>query len=260
MMSRFSFVLAAAVAAAAISLPSVARAEGSSAATDASSASGTPTSPPPVAPAPATDAATTTTPGAATAAAPATGAPATAAAAPAANANDRPTTEATKRDDKVEDHSVYLSFSPFHLLFPIVEGTAEVKLHRKIGVAGIFGAGSMKAGGYKFKVWEVGGQFVGYPVGHFDNGMQLGVEAMYASVTTSDSIDQNTTLSGVGSGFSIGPMIGYKLATKVGFSFNIQGGAAAVVARAEVSSGSATAKAEQSTIVPILNINVGWSF
>jgi hypothetical protein len=235
-MSRSPFALAVLALTAAVSFAPSARAQ---TAPPPQPSGGTPTTPPSEPPAAST-------------------APA---APPAPSAASAERDKAKAEDEKDDDHTVYASISPFHLIFPVVEGTAEIKLHRKIGVAGIFGAGSMKMGGYKFKVWEVGGQFVGYPVGHFDNGMQLGVEMLYASVSTSDQIDKNTTISGVGSGLSIGPMIGYKLATKIGFSFNIQGGAALVVARAEVSdSAGGGAKAEQSTVVPILNINVGWSF
>lgn len=186
--------------------------------------------------------------------APAAAPPAVAAAAPPAVENG------SKPAEVDEDRSVYLSISPIHLLGPIVELTGEARLHRHIGVAVIGGYGAIKVDGVaeRFKVWEVGGQFVGYPVGHFDHGMQLGLEVLYLGVSTNDN---TKTTSATATGLATGPFIGYKLATKVGFSFNVQGGVEYVFARADASSTSgATASAEQKTIIPLFNANIGWSF
>lgn len=168
--------------------------------------------------------------------------------------------EAGAKDKEVEeDRSVYISISPIHLIGPIVELTGEARLHRHIGVALIGGYGALKVDGVaeRFKVWEVGGQFVGYPVGHFDHGMQVGLEVLYAGVSTNESSKVTVATA---TGLATGPFIGYKLATKVGFSFNVQGGVQYVFARADASSGGATASAEQRSIIPLLNLNVGWSF
>ena len=179
---------------------------------------------------------------------------------------DQPATQQQPEEKKDEDRSVYLSFSPLHLILPVVEVQGEVKLHRQIGVALIGGYGSVKAsssiGGETphFTVWEVGGQFVGYPVGHFDHGMQLGVEVLYAGVST-DSKSGSVSIAGGANGLAVGPVVGYKLATKVGFSFNVQGNTKYVAMRAEASSNTGqTASARDSAIIPVLNLNVGWSF
>jgi len=159
-----------------------------------------------------------------------------------------------------EDRTVYLSISPLHLLAPIVELTGELRLHRHIGVAAIGGYGSVKVDGFRpFKVWEAGGQFVGYPVGHFDHGMQLGLEVLYAGVSTDENIKVS---SATANGLATGPFIGYKLATRVGFSFNIQGGVEYVFATADAKSpnGNAAATATQASIIPLLNLQAGWSF
>jgi hypothetical protein len=166
-----------------------------------------------------------------------------------------PAPDVKKKED--EDRSLYLAFSPFHLFLPVIQVTAEGRLHRQFGIAGIGGIGSIKSGGDLFTVWELGGQFVGYPVGHFDHGMQLGMQALYAGVSGSDP---TRTVSGVGSGFDVGAFVGYKLATKIGFSFNVQGGAQYVVAHASASSGTASTSVTQSTFLPLVNLNVGWSF
>ena len=171
-----------------------------------------------------------------------------------------PPVEAVAKPKEVEDRTVYLSISPLHLLGPIVELTGEIRLHRHIGVAAIGGYGSIKVDGLRpFKVWEAGGQFVGYPVGHFDHGMQVGLEVLYAGVSTDTNIKVS---SATANGLATGPFIGYKLATRVGFSFNIQGGVEYVFARADAKSpsGNTIATAAQASIIPLLNLQAGWSF
>ena len=164
----------------------------------------------------------------------------------------------TNQEAMDEDRSVYLSLSPLHLILPVVEVMGEARVHRKIGVAVIGGYGSVTVSDLvpSVKVWEVGGQFVGYPVGHFDHGMQLGLEVLYAGASTSYNRVSATEL-----GLASGPFIGYKLATRVGFSFNVQAGVQYVFAKGEASSTSgAMASAEQADVVPLVNLNVGWSF
>lgn len=202
----------------------------------------TPSSPPPEAPAPEGTAAPASPP-------------------PVALRPAPPPVERGAGDKEVdEDRSVYISISPIHLIGPIVELTGEARLHRHIGVALIGGYGALKVDGVeeRFKVWEVGGQFVGYPVGHFDHGMQVGLEVLYAGVSTNDNAKVTVATA---TGLATGPFIGYKLATKVGFSFNVQGGVEYVFARADASSANgATASAEKKSVIPLLNANVGWSF
>lgn len=171
-----------------------------------------------------------------------------------------------QEEKKEEDRTVYASFSPLHLILPVVELTGEVRLARQIGVSVIGGYGSVKAtssiGGDtpRFTVWEVGGQFVGYPVGHFDHGMQLGLELLYAGVST-DTKSGSVSVAGAANGLAVGPVVGYKFATKPGFTFNVQGGAEYVALRAQASASTGnTASARDSAIIPVLNLNVGWSF
>jgi hypothetical protein len=165
-------------------------------------------------------------------------------------------------DAESKDRSVYVSISPLHLFLPFVELSAEVRLHERIGVAAIGGYGSVrpKDSSTRFDVWEVGGQLVGYPVGHFDHGMQLGIEALYAGVSGDDK-SGNTRIAATASGFASGPFVGYKLATRSGFSFNLQGGISYLLVQAEASSSTGqSATADQTRVLPIVNANLGWSF
>ena len=62
-------------------------------------------------------------------------------------------------------------------------------------------------------------------------------------------------------GLAFGPFLGYKLITSGGFTFVVQGGFqyAAVKAEASDTEGN-TAEDEQDTIIPLFNLNLGWSF
>jgi hypothetical protein len=172
-------------------------------------------------------------------------------------------------------HVASVTFSPIHLILPVVELTGEFKVHKDLGIAAIFGVGSIKVtetttvvgpGGtsqtdtVRFSVWELGTQFRWYVVGSFDHGMELGAEVMYLHVAGTSSVAP--TVSGVGTGFAAGPFVGYKIATNFGFTFDAQLGAQWVGASASAkdsSSGDATSKSN-STVVPLLNLQVGWSF
>lgn len=164
--------------------------------------------------------------------------------------------------EETPDRSLYLSISPLHLLLPVIELTAEARLSRNLGVSVLGGYGSVRppTSNVRFDVWEVGGQFTSYPVGHFDHGMQLGIEAVYLGVSGNDSTG-NVKVAAAGTGFAAGPFLGYKLATKVGFTFNVQGGVEYVIVQADAkSSTGATSSAEATRWIPLVNANVGWSF
>lgn len=115
---------------------------------------------------------------------------------------------------------------------------------------------------FKFFTWGVGGQFIGYPIGHFDHGMQLAAEANYSNATITETPSTSpTTVNGFGSGLSVGGLIGYKIATPVGFTFNIQGGVGYSFAAANVTDSTGRfASASTSGLTPLLHLNFGWSF
>jgi hypothetical protein len=105
----------------------------------------------------------------------------------------------------------------------------------------------------------LGGQALLYPVGSFEHGAQLGVEASYMRVwgtrSYNGSFAQFLGSSSVpdarlsGGAFAPGVLIGYKLVTKPGFTFNPQLALDAIFA----SDGS-------SALAPRLTLNAGWSF
>lgn len=160
-------------------------------------------------------------------------------------------------EDEDVQHQVSITFSPFHLAQPIVEITGEYRLTDKIGAALILGGGSIKSGDTKFTAFEGGAQFRYYALGTFIHGMQVGAEVLYLYLSKNDD---DTAVEASGDGLAIGPFLGYKIATNLGFTFEAQGGVQYLFAAAKAESGSASATAKDSDIIPLININLGWSF
>ena len=161
-------------------------------------------------------------------------------------------------------HRIAVTLSPLHLILPVVEVTAEYRMADRIGLAGIFGAGKVgteqatPAGTveHRFTAVEAGTQFRYYPIGNFVHGMQVGAELLYLYVGRGDS----GTSSAFGEGLAVGPFAGYKIATNVGFTFDAQLGFEYVAAHAEASTPGGSTSAKAKTIIPLVNLNVGWSF
>lgn len=236
-MSRRSLFVSLSVAVSFFALQHAAHAEGSSAV--------------PSAPAPAS--APTTAPASAPAAAPA--------AAPQATYVTSPPPPDKPQDPEEQLRNVYIGFSPLHLILPMFVGVAEVKLTKHFSVGALGGFGNIQYDGFKFKVWEAGGQLLAYPVGDFDHGMQLGAEVMYKGVTLDEAPKSNVQIEAAASGLGVSPLVGYKYASKIGFTLAVQGGVTfyAIQANASDNNGNTAAKSDRN-IVPLLNFNIGWSF
>ena len=163
---------------------------------------------------------------------------------------------------------VSLTVSPIHLLLPVGEVTAEVRILDSLGAAGIVGLGSIAldvddpdrpSRKERFFFWEVGGQARWYPIGDFDHGMEVGLQILYLGLS-GDVEQDGVTYSGLANGVAIGPFLGYKLVTGAGFTFDAQLGVQwlGVFASAESSEG-AEASEKGDEVLPILRLNVGWS-
>ncbi len=154
-----------------------------------------------------------------------------------------------------------------HLLFPIVEVAGEIAVNEKVGVAGIVGIGSIPlttktttitgttTETQRLSAWEVGGHVNYYVVGSFEHGMQLGLEVIYLNLAASSTSYRSAASA---AGLAIGPYVGYKVITGVGFTFEANLGAQYLTASAASSDGTDTASATK--WIPLLNLNVGWSF
>jgi len=143
-------------------------------------------------------------------------------------------------------HSLSLTISPIHLLSPILQLTGEQRLADKIGVALILGAGAVTEDGEYYGVWEVGGQFRYYLFGTFVHGMTIGSEVGYIN----DGGELDSPMDSY-VGVRAGAFVGYKLATNIGFTLDVQLGDQYVYTISEPS---------DSCWQPIMNLKVGWSF
>lgn len=166
-----------------------------------------------------------------------------------------------------QTHLLSVTFSPLHLAQPIVEFTAEFKANDQWGVAGIGGVGSVTSqddviGEQTFSVWEAGGQLRYYVLGNFDHGMELGAEVMYINVSNDNIEVSGQSYSGTADGVSVGPFVGYKIATDIGFTFDGQLGIQRVGIGAEAQNNQSgeSGTATRDEWGPLLNLNVGWSF
>lgn len=149
------------------------------------------------------------------------------------------------------DHRASITFSPVHLLVPMLEVQGEFRVHDRVGVAAIGGFGRTSG----LSLFEGGLSARAYPLGDFDHGLQLGAEATYLGAMG--------TVGGVqaaGTGLTAGPFAGYKIAARFGLTFELQLGYQWMAVGARAQSGGVTATEEQVDSGVLLNLNLGWSF
>jgi hypothetical protein len=153
-------------------------------------------------------------------------------------------------------HELAVMISPFHLLLPMVVATAEFRMNDDVGMAGVVGAGSVLG----FTTFELGAQGNYYLIGGFDHGMQVGAELLYSY--SSGDIGDSSSISFSGTGLAFGPYLGYKVAAGFGLTFNLQAGLGVILARgsAEEKSSGRSGSGTGGGVVPLLNLNLGWSF
>ncbi|HEY5921701.1 MAG TPA: hypothetical protein VIV11_08520 [Kofleriaceae bacterium] len=151
-----------------------------------------------------------------------------------------------------EGEKVTLSWSPIHLVLPVVEVEVEYNLAPNLGAGLILGAGRVTStdGTVTATAYEVGGQFNYYFMRPF-SGLHGGVEAVYLTV---GDVEQDSSVTA--NGLTVGPYVGYKVQTAIGFAFIAQLGVQYLAVKAE----SSTAMASQKELAPLLNLNIGWSF
>jgi hypothetical protein len=181
----------------------------------------------------------------------------------------RPTQDPDEHEgDDDRGHVVSVTFSPLHLIFPEVRLMGEIKVNPKMSVAALAGYGSIGVDTSgtpnvtvdRVTVWEAGGQFRYYPIGTFEHGMEVGAHVEYIGASASGSSCDGKVF-GAGSGVLMGPFVGYKLATRVGFTLDLQGGVGYEVITASASGTNGnTATASSNTFAPIVNLHMGWSF
>lgn len=162
-------------------------------------------------------------------------------------------------------HDFALTVSPLHLIVPMLELTGELRLGEDFGVAAVLGFGRLsdevtRADGTledeRLTIYEGGAQLRYYLLGNFEQGLQIGVEGLYVYVDR----DEDETLDASAEGLTVGGFLGYKYTAGGGFTAEAQVGMGYLVVdgRGEAS-GETTRESDEDT-VPLLNINLGWSF
>ena len=164
--------------------------------------------------------------------------------------------------------SFSLLFSPFYLLLPMVKLTGELSVVRHLGVAAFGGVGQSSidfkasdgtSSTFDAAAYLVGTQVIGYPARSFD-GFQIGAQLQYVYVDGQGKVGE-TSFAGAGSGFAVGPFLGYKWITRAGFTVLAQGGVQFLAVRGSgKDEAGRTDTASDSRVSPLLNLDFGWSF
>jgi hypothetical protein len=158
--------------------------------------------------------------------------------------------------------NVSLTISPLHVLLPMLELQAEVRLGAAFGVAVFGGIGRTTLDGGPFDdeeltVYELGANATLYPIETFES-LQLAAELKWVKVGSDELGSED--IDAVATGLAVGPLLGYKLITDAGFTFLVQGGVAYVVMEGESESDDSFDEESDETWVPLLNLKLGWSF
>ena len=148
---------------------------------------------------------------------------------------------------------VSVTVSPVHLILPVGELTAELRVHDRIGIAAIAGAGAVRVDGIedRITVYEGGLSARYYVTGSFRTGLQLGAEAIYLHANTTGD-----TMAVKAEGLGLAPFTGYKWTARSGLTLEGQLGVTYVAVRAK----SDTASDDDSRVGPMLNLNIGYGF
>jgi len=171
-----------------------------------------------------------------------------------------------------EPRTVSLTLAPLYLFLPVVEVMAELRIINHLGVAGFAGYGSVTLPirevdsttgavverDLTSNVLDLGLQGVWYPIAPFDS-LELGVQFEWAHAEATEASEATTR--GLAFGVAVGPFIGYKEVTSVGFTFLVQGGIKYAFLRTEPKSANGTTSVEEdSGLALLLTLNIGWSF
>jgi hypothetical protein len=161
-----------------------------------------------------------------------------------------------------EPRNLSITVSPLRLLVPLIEVQVELRLG-SFGIALLGGAGQVtidggELDGERLAAYELGAIFTGYPLETFEN-LTLGAEVLWLKLDADELGDDR--IDGFASGVATGPLIGYKTIGDTGFTFSVQGGIAYVVVHAEASNAFDEYEEEdEQTWIPLVNLNLGWSF
>lgn len=167
-----------------------------------------------------------------------------------------------------QEQMMSATFAPLRLLSPMGKLTLEFNAEEQWTLAAIAGFGSFEEGKdaegnlVSHDVWELGGQFRYYALGNFDHGLHLGIEALYRDAPVKATGVFSEIKEGTGRGLGVGPLVGYKLATAIGLTFDAQVGVRydgfGLLSEAETA--EELDVPDDNVLHPLINLNVGWTF
>jgi hypothetical protein len=148
-------------------------------------------------------------------------------------------------------------FGSAHQEFPVVEFSAELRAHDKVGVALVVvgGTGSDTVNGYgtlETVAVEAGVEPRYYVIGDFERGVELGAELRYFRVLSVYTTPYDSTPAAV-AGYLAGPFVGGKYTTDRGFTVEVKLGFVRV-------DRTVTNPDQNRSAYPITDLRLGWSF
>jgi len=156
---------------------------------------------------------------------------------------------------------VTVMWAPIRLVIPVGEITVEYRALDKLGVSIELGGGkrTISTGGADVTGTEIegGAQVRYYVLGDFHKGVELGAEVLDEHVKFDEPLPAGVVGAAAG-GVTVGPFVGYKIATHVGFTFEGQLGARYLAVDPPVTGQGSPMIG--SRWLPLLHLNIGWSF
>ena len=164
--------------------------------------------------------------------------------------------------------NVSITFDPLELLFPIFQMHVDVRIGEDFGIGLIGGYGKAKldyiaaaneAGPPPAPLWQVGAKAVYYAQGDFEGGLHVGAEVLFTHAKLEGRTALGTaSIGGLAAGLIAGPVIGWKLVTKAGFTFDSSIGVGMIAAKQK--SSDPDAPTDDRSAVLISHLLIGWSF
>jgi hypothetical protein len=181
----------------------------------------------------------------------------------AARADDSPSAPS----EPTADHRLALTFSIFPLFVDTYEVTGEVAPSRRVSfalrcaAASIPGTQTVRAPIPSWTYRALGAQSRYYLFGSFQNGLPIGLEVAYGHGST-DGATANYADNDHPTGLSTGAFAGYHLVTRVGFTLDLYAGARYIAVKPKMrdASGYRLVPVDENTVVPIIDLALGWAF
>lgn len=165
-------------------------------------------------------------------------------------------TAASPRDARADRH-VSLTLDLPYLTLPVAKGALEVELAPKTSLVVAAGFGRIRDEatdmlGINMRYYEIALQGRYYVLRGLRHGLALGPEVRHGRADVSNGYVESSVIGAVGT--AIGAIVAYKYVARGGLTIDLSAGAAYFSADGEDD------EHNQSQVVPLLNLNLGWTF